>query len=116
LVLQAISRVVVMIALVASCGKKSESPVTKQDAGSGKTVAAPIALPALGVDKPMRFNFQYNEGGNAYDKAIISSRRSPATIGSTASATRAIPSSTRFARRRTAKRSASSRSRSMTNT
>jgi len=59
-----------MIALVASCGKKTESPVTKQDAGSGKSVAAPIALPPLGVDKPARFNFQYNDGGNAYDKAI----------------------------------------------
>ena len=58
-----------MVALVVSCGKKTEPPVTKQDAGSAKTVAAPIALPPLGVDRLGRFNFQYNEGGTAYDKA-----------------------------------------------
>jgi hypothetical protein len=60
-----------MVALVASCGKKSEAPVTKQDAGSGKTVAAPIALPPLGVDRLARFNFQYNEGSSAFDKAMV---------------------------------------------
>jgi hypothetical protein len=45
--------------------------MTKQDAGSAKTVAAPIALPPLGVDRLGRFNFQYNDGGAAYDKAMV---------------------------------------------
>src|SRR5262249_6107748 len=69
LVLQAISRLVLLVPLVGACGKKTAAPVTKQDAGAGKTVAAPIALPPLGVDRISRFNFLWNEGGNAYDKA-----------------------------------------------
>jgi len=60
----------VLVALVGACGKKTEAPVTKQDAGAGKTIAAPIALPPLGVDRISRFNFLWNEGGNAYDKAL----------------------------------------------
>jgi hypothetical protein len=70
LVLQAITRLVVLVALVGACGKKREASVTKQDGGAGKTIAAPIALPPLGVDKIGRFNFLWNEGGNAYDKAL----------------------------------------------
>ncbi len=58
-----------MIAFVAACGKKTAVHVTKQDGGVPKTLAAPIALPPLGVDKIARFNFPWNEGGNAYDKA-----------------------------------------------
>lgn len=55
---------------MAACGKKSEAPTAKQDGGAGKAVSAPIALPTLGVDKIGRFNFLWNEGGNAYDKAM----------------------------------------------
>lgn len=60
-----------MVALVGSCGKKSDSPVTQQDAGSAKTASAPIALPPLGVDRLGRFNFEYNDGAAAYDKARV---------------------------------------------
>ena len=59
-----------ILAFVAACGKKSETAVAKHDGGAAKTIAAPIALPPLGVDRLGRFNFQYNEGGNAYDKAV----------------------------------------------
>jgi len=69
-VVQAITRLLVWGALVAACGKKTEAPVTKQD-GGGKAVSAPIALPTLGVDKIGRFNFLWNEGGNAFDKAMV---------------------------------------------
>ncbi len=60
-----------MVALVAACGKKTDAPVAKKDAGVTNVVAAPIALPPLGVDKIFRFNFIWNEGANAYDKAIV---------------------------------------------
>ncbi|HET9991903.1 MAG TPA: hypothetical protein VFQ65_25415 [Kofleriaceae bacterium] len=59
-----------LVAIVGACGKKTGTAVTKQDAGAGKTIAAPIALPPLGVDKISRFNFLWNDGGNAYDKAL----------------------------------------------
>ncbi|MEO8552532.1 MAG: hypothetical protein ABI678_21290, partial [Kofleriaceae bacterium] len=58
-------------ALVAACGRKTGGSVTKDDGGAGKPVSAPIALPTLGVDKIGRFNFLWNEGGNAYDKAMV---------------------------------------------
>jgi hypothetical protein len=51
----------------AGCGKKSDSK-SKDDAGA-KPVAAPIALPVLGVDRIGRFNFIYDDGRPAYDKA-----------------------------------------------
>jgi len=59
--------VVLLIALIGACGKKSEAP--KKDAGAAKPVAAPIAMPTLGVDKVGRFNFIYDDGRPAYEKA-----------------------------------------------
>ncbi len=59
-----------MVALLAACGKKTEVSSAKQDAGAARAVSAPIALPALGVDRIARFNFLWNEGANAYDKAL----------------------------------------------
>ena len=67
--LQALPRLVVLVAFLTACGKKSDSPKAKDDAAA-KAVSAPISLPPLGVDKIARFNFLWNEGGNAYDKAM----------------------------------------------
>ncbi|MEO6775033.1 MAG: hypothetical protein ABI437_18405 [Kofleriaceae bacterium] len=53
-----------------ACGKKSEAPSTHHDGGAARSIAAPIALPALGVDTISRFNFPWNDGGNAYGKAL----------------------------------------------
>ncbi len=59
-----------MVALVVACGKKTDAPAAKKDAGAANVVSAPIAFPPLGVDRIARFNFLWNEGANAYDKAI----------------------------------------------
>ena len=58
----------VAIVLCAACGKKSDAVKGKDDAGA-KPVAAPIAMPVLGVDRIGRFNFIYDDGRPAYDKA-----------------------------------------------
>ena len=58
-----------MVAFVAACGKKTEAPAARRDAGAANVASAPIALPPLGVDKIARFNFTWNDGENAYDKA-----------------------------------------------
>ncbi|CAN5683428.1 hypothetical protein BH11MYX1_BH11MYX1_11980 [soil metagenome] len=58
-----------MVALVAACGKKTAAPPDQKDAGAAKVFSAPIALPPLGVDKIARFNFLWNDGATAYDKA-----------------------------------------------
>jgi len=61
--------VVVAIAFCAGCGKKSDS--SKKDDASGAAVGpAPIATPALGVDRVQRFNFIYGDGENAYGTAL----------------------------------------------
>jgi hypothetical protein len=59
----------VVLALI-GCGNKSETPPKpKDDAASGPT-AAPLAIPALGVDQIKRFNFPYEAGSTAHDKAV----------------------------------------------
>jgi hypothetical protein len=58
--------VVALIAFAAACGKKSER---HKDDAAPKPVAAPIAIPALGVDRIGRFNFIYDDGRPAYEKA-----------------------------------------------
>jgi hypothetical protein len=59
--------VVVAILLASACGKKAE--VRAKDDAAAKPVAAPIAIPTLGVDKVGRFNFIYEDGRPAYEKA-----------------------------------------------
>lgn len=65
-----------MILLLASCGKGGDSKNAKKDA-SGPTapVAAPIALPPLGVEKISRFNYIYDAGRPAYDKAEAAAKK-----------------------------------------
>lgn len=60
------------IALLAACGKKSD--LHKDDAG-GRLAVAPIALPALGVDRVGRFNFIYGDGARDYEKAAASAKK-----------------------------------------
>src|SRR4051794_5102296 len=68
------------LALVASlvalgCGTKSDpKPKAKDDAATGPT-AAPLAMPALGVDQIKRFNFIYDIGTPAYDRAVAAYRK-----------------------------------------
>jgi len=69
-------RLIATFALVVlGCGNKSETrPRAKDDAPAGPT-AAPIAMPALGVDQIKRFNFIYEAGTPAYDKAVAAYRK-----------------------------------------
>ena len=46
---------------VVACGKKSDSG-KKDDAGSGASNVAPLALPPLGVDRVARFSFSSDTG------------------------------------------------------
>jgi len=72
-----LTRLVVPVLLLAACGKSSDKKDAKKDAGGPTAaVAAPIALPTLGVDKIARFNFIYDAGRPAYDKAEAAAKKS----------------------------------------
>ena len=59
----------VVIAIAACGGKKSDAPKTKDDAPSGPQVA-PLTMPPSGVDKIARMGFVYGDGWQVYDKAV----------------------------------------------
>jgi hypothetical protein len=59
---------------LASCGNKSEAPRAKDDAPAGPA-AAPLAMPPVGVDQIKRFNFIYEAGAPAYEKAVAAYRK-----------------------------------------
>ena len=62
-----------VLALVAGCGRKADAPAkAREDAAPA---AAPLAMPALGVDQIRRFNFVYEAGSPAYDKAVAAYRK-----------------------------------------
>lgn len=56
------------------CGNKSEAPRAKDDAPAGPA-AAPLAMPSVGVDQIKRFNFIYEAGAPAYEKAVAAYRK-----------------------------------------
>src|SRR5689334_14952549 len=61
------------VLVVAGCGHKADAPAkAKEDAGP---TAAPLAMPALGVDQVRRFNFIYEAGSPAYEKAAAAYRK-----------------------------------------
>jgi len=63
----------VLAVAVAGCGRKTDAPArAKEDAAPA---AAPLAMPALGVDQVRRFNFIYEAGSPAYDKAAAAYRK-----------------------------------------
>jgi hypothetical protein len=58
---------------IAGCGHKTDAPPKgKDDAGP---TAAPLAMPVLGVDQVRRFNFLYEAGAAAHDKAVAAYRK-----------------------------------------
>ncbi len=59
----------VVIAIAACGGKKSDAPKAKDDAASGPQVA-PLTMPPSGVDKIARMGFVYGDGWQLYDKAV----------------------------------------------
>jgi len=76
-VLQALPRLLVLIAILAACGKKSDPGKARDDAASA---VAPVALPILGVDRITRFNFIYGEGSSAYSAAVKAKTRGWAAV------------------------------------
>ncbi len=66
----------VMVLALVSCGNKGDAPATKakDDAAPGPS-AAPLAMPPLGVDQIKRFNFIYEAGAVAHDKAVAAYRK-----------------------------------------
>ena len=59
----------VVIAIAACGGKKSDAPKTKDDAAARPQVA-PLTMPPSGVDKIARMGFVYGDGWQVYDKAV----------------------------------------------
>lgn len=71
-----LTRLVALVLLVAACGKGGDRKNEKKDAGGPTApVAAPIALPAIGVDRIGRFNYIYDAGRAAYDKAEAAAKK-----------------------------------------
>lgn len=64
-----------VIAGLVNCGKGADKKNQKRDAGPAVAVATPIALPTLGVEKIARFNFIYDSGRAAYDKAEAAAKK-----------------------------------------
>src|SRR5262245_15640963 len=63
-----------VLALTLGCGHKSDTPNKGKDDAAGPA-PAPLALPALGVDQIRRFNFSYEAGSAALDKAVAAWRK-----------------------------------------
>jgi len=63
----------VSLALI-GCGNKAEAPVKVKEDAAGPT-AAPLAMPALGVDQIKRFNYLYEAGAPANEKAVAAYRK-----------------------------------------
>jgi hypothetical protein len=63
----------VLVLVVTGCGRKTDAPArAKEDAAPA---AAPLAMPALGVDQIRRFNYIVEAGSAAYDKAVAAYRK-----------------------------------------
>jgi hypothetical protein len=63
-----------VVALTVGCGHKTDSSAKGKDDAAGPP-PAPIALPVLGVDQIRRFNFPYEAGSAAHEKAVAAYRK-----------------------------------------
>jgi hypothetical protein len=63
-----------VLALTLACGHKTDAPAKVKD-DAAVPPPAPLALPALGVDQIRRFNFSYEAGAPAHDKAVAAYRK-----------------------------------------
>src|SRR5262245_23628027 len=63
-----------VVALALGCGHKTEPSAKAKDDAAGPA-PAPLALPVLGVDQIRRFNYSYEAGGAAHDKAVVAYRK-----------------------------------------
>jgi hypothetical protein len=71
----ALSCVLVGLGLGLGCGSKSETSAKAKDDAAAGPVAAPLAMPVLGVDQIKRFNFIYEAGAPSHDKAVAAYRK-----------------------------------------
>lgn len=64
------------VALVlAGCGHKADAPGKAKEEAAVAPAAAPLAMPALGVDQVRRFNYIYESGAPAFEKAVAAYRK-----------------------------------------
>lgn len=63
-----------VVLAMAGCGNKAEAPVPAKD-DAGDAAVPPLAMPVLGVDQIKRFNFPYDAGAPAHDKAVAAYRK-----------------------------------------
>jgi len=64
-----------LVGLALGCGSKSETKAKPKDDAAVSPTAAPLAMPMLGVDQIKRFNFIYEAGAAAYDKAVTAAKK-----------------------------------------
>jgi hypothetical protein len=57
---------------LAGCGHKADAPTRAKDAGPAP---APLAMPALGVDQVRRFNYSFDAGQAAHERAVAAYRK-----------------------------------------
>ena len=70
----ACTAVVLSALALQGCGNKPQAPTKTKDDAAVAT-AAPLAMPALGVDQIKRFNFPFEAGAAAQEKAIAAYRK-----------------------------------------
>lgn len=64
-----------MVLVLAACGKGADKKKPREDSGLTAPIATPLVLPTLGVDRLTRFNFIYDAGRSAYDKAEAAAKK-----------------------------------------
>jgi len=69
-----VAKSLLLVLALTGCGNKADAPArTKDDAAI--PAAAPLAMPLLGVDQIKRFNYSYEAGAPAQEKAIAAYRK-----------------------------------------
>lgn len=63
-----------LLALALGCGHKTDTSAKAKEDAAGPP-PAPLALPVLGVDQIRRFNYPYEAGDAAHDKAVAAYRK-----------------------------------------
>jgi hypothetical protein len=67
--------VLVLVLCGGACGKGGNKKSARHDSGPTAPVVTPLALPVLGVERVTRFNFLYEGGRSAYDKAEAAAKK-----------------------------------------
>ena len=69
-----VAKSLLLVLALTGCGNKADAPARTKDDAAIPT-AAPLAMPVLGVDQIKRFNYSYEAGAPAQEKAIAAYRK-----------------------------------------